>query len=305
MSQSVEEELFDTHSSSTNGNSNDSRNNNVKLPKISLPSFDGTLKNWQTFRDMYATLIHNNSGISNVEKFQYLVSSLSGPPISLVTALPINNANYQVAYDALTKRYQNKRALAGEHWRTIQSAPTVNAESPEQLQKTLDVFVKNLALDLLGFKTKRWDFVLFNLLLDKIDTETKRAFEREFTKTEVPTFEELKLFISEYSEALMRVKKTTSSRVANNLSNNSNKYGGKINSSKVLAMTTTVELSCPLCKEPHYLNQCSKFIQLSPKVTSHCVSFSSGCVRKFTNCSVFTRFRVAIKSHYANIFKTA
>ena len=65
--------------SSHNSNSDCSRSNrpNVRLPKLDLPKFDGTLTMWQTFWDKFKALI-NDTDIPSVTKFTYLTSVLEG-----------------------------------------------------------------------------------------------------------------------------------------------------------------------------------------------------------------------------------
>ena len=43
-----------------------------RLPVIKLPTFDGTVSDWHTFRDMFLSLIHNDMGLDNIRKFHYL-----------------------------------------------------------------------------------------------------------------------------------------------------------------------------------------------------------------------------------------
>ena len=43
-----------------------------RLPVIKLPTFDGTVSDWHTFRDMFVSLIHNDMGLDNIGKFHYL-----------------------------------------------------------------------------------------------------------------------------------------------------------------------------------------------------------------------------------------
>ena len=45
-----------------------------KLPKISLPKFDGNIIKWQSFWDSFESAVHNNETLSNVQKFNYLKS---------------------------------------------------------------------------------------------------------------------------------------------------------------------------------------------------------------------------------------
>lgn len=291
-SQAIYQELFPEQSSSVNTSQSNVSSSNVKLPKIVLPSFDGNLKSWQTFRDMFDSLIHNNNSLENVQKFQYLLSALSGPPLGIISSLPLNNNNYPIAYELLIKRYQNKRLLASEHWHAIQNSSAITTDAPEMLQKTLDVFQKNLAaLDALGLVTKGWDFILFNLLWDKLDVESKKAFEREHSKTELPTFEQLETFLTEYVNALVRVKRT--SKPISDKSKTSNKSHN--HSLKTYTCTNNNQRSCALCQQQHYINQCNKFLGMSPserlqkvkelKLCLNCLKFHlvKNCNSKF-NC---------------------
>lgn len=41
----------------------------VKLPKIEVPKFDDDLKKWQTFSDIFESLVHNTDSLTNIEKF--------------------------------------------------------------------------------------------------------------------------------------------------------------------------------------------------------------------------------------------
>ena len=41
----------------------------VKLPKITLPHFNGNVMKWPTFWDSYESAVHNNKDLSDVDKF--------------------------------------------------------------------------------------------------------------------------------------------------------------------------------------------------------------------------------------------
>ncbi|XP_053398141.1 uncharacterized protein LOC128556614 [Mercenaria mercenaria] len=49
-----------------------------KLPKLTLPTFDGDLTTWQTFWDSFESSVHLNASLSDVQKFNYLKSLLQG-----------------------------------------------------------------------------------------------------------------------------------------------------------------------------------------------------------------------------------
>lgn len=67
---------------------------NTKLPEVKLPTFDGNYKNWPSFIDLYNTLIHNNTSLSSSQKFQYLMTSISGGAHALLKGIPMTEANY-------------------------------------------------------------------------------------------------------------------------------------------------------------------------------------------------------------------
>ena len=67
---------------------------NHRLPKLALPIFMGNLLKWQTFWDTFQTAIHNNSGLSDVQKFTYLKAQLSGDAANSIDGLPLTESNY-------------------------------------------------------------------------------------------------------------------------------------------------------------------------------------------------------------------
>lgn len=76
----------------------------VRLPQIKLQSFDGNIDEWLSFRDLYTSLIHWKQDLPEVEKFHYLKGCLEGEAKALIAPLAITRANYQIAWDTLTKR---------------------------------------------------------------------------------------------------------------------------------------------------------------------------------------------------------
>lgn len=160
----------------------------IKLPKITLPKFNGDVSSWPSFYELYNTLIHNNSQLLSIEKYQYLISSLSGETIHVVSNLPLSAEHYRVAYDLLVGRYQNKRRLATHYWNSIAYSKELKSNSRDALQALLDTFEENIrALRLMNFPTESWDFILFNTLLNKISPSLRERFEIEYQKSEIPT----------------------------------------------------------------------------------------------------------------------
>ena len=65
--------LEDVNSSMESRNPRVSR---VKLPKLSFKKFGGDITSWSTFWDSFHSAVHSNEDLSNVDKFNYLISFL-------------------------------------------------------------------------------------------------------------------------------------------------------------------------------------------------------------------------------------
>ncbi|XP_065084060.1 uncharacterized protein LOC135706377 [Ochlerotatus camptorhynchus] len=60
----------------------------VRLPQIKLQSFNGEIDEWLSFRDLFTSLIHWKTDLSEVEKFHYLKGCLQGEPKTLLESSP-------------------------------------------------------------------------------------------------------------------------------------------------------------------------------------------------------------------------
>lgn len=244
----------------------------VKLPALSIPMFRGDQKLWPTFSDLYLKLIHENDELSNIEKFQYLLSYLGDEPLKLLSGIAVTDSNYEIAYNKLVKRYRNKRLLATIALSSIFSVSYKN-ESAKELRSLLNTFSESLAvLNSLGFNTDDWDFILFSILLEKLDMGTRTNFEIQSHSTEIPEYAELFRFLEKRCEALESVQHIgTHSSKQMVLKSPNNTSGGQKTGRKFAFHQTTCDtrsrskLSCYLCKEAHILSKCPRFLERSPQ----------------------------------------
>ena len=81
----------------------------IKLPVTALPTFDGNACSWLDYRDTLETIIVNNTALSNVQKFHYLIASLQNEAKDLISNIQITNENFLVTWQIVTQRYNNKR----------------------------------------------------------------------------------------------------------------------------------------------------------------------------------------------------
>ena len=96
----------------------------ITLPTIALPTFEGDTCSWLHFRDTSEALIVNNTTLSNVQKFHYLIASLKNETKDLISNLQITNENFLVAWQFVTQRYNNKRLIAMMHAKHLVKCPS-------------------------------------------------------------------------------------------------------------------------------------------------------------------------------------
>ncbi len=75
---------------------------NVRLPKLDLPKFAGSILEWPSFSDSFKQ-IHDNATLSSSQKLQYLKGCLQGEAELRIRHLAITEGNYVKAMDELDK----------------------------------------------------------------------------------------------------------------------------------------------------------------------------------------------------------
>ncbi|XP_024882128.1 uncharacterized protein LOC112461207, partial [Temnothorax curvispinosus] len=242
----------------------------VKLPKISFPQFSGDLTLWPSFIALYNISIHENRNVPTIEKYQYLISCLKGEALNVVKNIPLSTDNYAIAYDALILRYQNKRDLADYHVDLMLKAQPLKSESAVPLRTLLSTFTENTrALNLLGFPTNAWDYLLLKFLLEKLPRSLREKFESEHRAEEIPKFTQLTKFLSDHCRVLASVSGSQ------NTSQKSQSTSSKNSASASSLATRTAE--CPVCKEQHPVAKCSRFLKLAPRERHSTAKASNLC----------------------------
>ena len=79
----------------------------AKLPKIPLPKFSGKEEDWASFCDLFTTLVHNITGLSDAIKLQYLKSCLTDEAAEQIKDVKTIDGNYASTWKALKDRYGN------------------------------------------------------------------------------------------------------------------------------------------------------------------------------------------------------
>jgi len=62
---------------------------NYQLPKRKFPTFSGFITEWQGFEDFFTSILSHAPDLPDVERFEYLKTSLEDEGLSLIAHLPL------------------------------------------------------------------------------------------------------------------------------------------------------------------------------------------------------------------------
>lgn len=128
-----------TLNASANSQSNQTftRLNCVKLPKLELQKFDGTLTKFQEFWQGFNAAVHSNDQLDGVQKFYYLRSKLTGDALQAIKGFAVSNENYSHVIEILTKRFGDKDTVIMQHCREFSNLEEAH-DDVKSLRKFFD-----------------------------------------------------------------------------------------------------------------------------------------------------------------------
>ncbi|XP_062537650.1 uncharacterized protein LOC134205969 [Armigeres subalbatus] len=178
----------------------------LRLPKIDLPKFNGDFSRWLSFRDTFTSMVHSNADIPTVAKLQYLLQSLEGEARKPFESVDVEADNYGTTWDALLKRYDNKRFLKRQLFRALYDLPVLKRESSQELHNLVDDYQRHVkALGKLNEPIQYWDTPLINLLSYKLDPTTLRAWEESTSSEDNVSYERMVDFLYQRARMLKSV----------------------------------------------------------------------------------------------------
>ena len=224
------------------------------LPPIKIPPFSGNYEEWESFRDRFTSLIIANKDITAFARMHLLASSLSGRALDSIKHISVTANNFEIAWKALTSRYENKRRLIEAHISTLYNLPSVSRENAIEINELRDK--ANRAVASLKNLGRSSDDMLNDILVYQVsqhlDNATRKAWKLKGSDdTKIPTFDELDKFLESRARALEELTVST----------NKTARSPKVTSTTASAMPNVI---CPLCKASHFINKCPKFVKKSP-----------------------------------------
>lgn len=244
----------------------------VKLPVITLPEFDGTFDRWLQYRDIFESMVHKNESLPDMQKYQYLITSLklpAGQP-NVLSNFSLAETSYQDAWTAVKDRYDDKKKLKHHLITNLLTIKKMTNETPLELRRILDSFSSTITtLTQLG---TTWDNLLVHVVQFRLDDQTLKDWQKLNSDKE-GSWEEMRAFLKtqwRIMDQLPQQKKPVQAKSAEYKSTPSPQ-------SKSHAANSAFSMTCSLCKEGHRLFQCSKFQAMSPSERYHHVKVAKLC----------------------------
>ncbi|XP_076382766.1 uncharacterized protein LOC143260626 [Megalopta genalis] len=232
------------------------------LPQIQIRPFDGNPLEWNSFRDTFDSLVHQNEDLPAVQKFHLLKNALRGEIASVITSLTASEENYIVAWELLQKRCNKRRQIVYAHLKSLLELQDVKVDSPDRLRvlaEQAEVHVN--ALKALEQPVQHWSTFLVYLISNKLDRNTRRAWDRTLENHELPQFGQLVEFINKHGRGDERDNRFARPNQQTQIvtrSREKQRYLGQT------FVTTNSRIACKICKGEHFVSSCPKLLEVTP-----------------------------------------
>lgn len=241
-------------------------NQSVKLPTIALPKFNGEFSEWVEFRDSFKALVDSSAGLSDIQKFYYLKSSLNEKASQIIQSIQVSSENYAVAWRMLSERFEQKALIIHSHIRAIFEYQGSGRESHTELRNLFDTITKHLrSLETLGEPVSHWDSLIIYIFTSKMASETRKEWELFEKEATIPTMKDLNKFLKQRCEVL---EKLAVKSIDNNKKERVSFIKGKPQAHAYVSGAswgaTRQPISCYNCKNSHTIFHCRAFLSLSP-----------------------------------------
>jgi len=77
-----------------------------RLPKLTLPTFNGSPLEWQIFWDSFTAGVDSNPNLTHAQKFAYLRAQIKGDAACVIAGFPLTDNNYLPAVTLLQERFR-------------------------------------------------------------------------------------------------------------------------------------------------------------------------------------------------------
>lgn len=147
----------------------------VKIGNVDVPIFNGSLEDWEAFRDLFEFLVHKNKKLSKVVKFTQLRTHLKGVALETIKGYQVTGKNYDSAWADLNERFNRTEELVDEYIRKFFEVKAIDHKANfATVRSIVDATNQMLrALPNLGVEVDEWDPIISLIIRCKLNDELR------------------------------------------------------------------------------------------------------------------------------------
>ncbi|KAH0946242.1 hypothetical protein HN011_005507 [Eciton burchellii] len=144
----------------------ETKSSSLKLPRIPILTFSGKFSGWESFRHIFESLVNSNAAMTNISKFHYFKTSVTGDDALLLNRFKISPESYDDMWKMLLTEYNDKRALIHIHLQSFICLQKEKSDTATELKKlTRDTYqclsVALAALSNLGCQVSSYSYLYY------------------------------------------------------------------------------------------------------------------------------------------------
>ncbi|XP_077296681.1 uncharacterized protein LOC143918614 [Arctopsyche grandis] len=238
-----------------------SETNVTNLCPLNVPNFTGTQESWGEFRDMFISLIHNNSDLNNISKLAYLKKSLQGSAMQVIQGLENTEENYTIAWELLVERYNHSRMIIKTKINSMFNLRAIQRENYTDLRHLIDEITINIrTLQTMGQPIKHWDSILICIVLSKLPLRMQIEWENTLPNKDMPAYDSLKNFLENRCSVLQSIDASNSKPVYQN----NNDFSVRTYNRQTRNFESIKKKRCHFCDREHFTASCPILTKQTP-----------------------------------------
>uniref|UniRef100_T1GFZ7 Uncharacterized protein n=1 Tax=Megaselia scalaris TaxID=36166 RepID=T1GFZ7_MEGSC len=171
------------------------KENEVKIPTVELPHFNGRYEDWRNYINLFDVLIHTNTSLESIHKLKYFWTTLEGDALDIIKHLPLNGSSYSIARELLKKRFEHKRKLVNNYLNRLFKAPVIQNESSNSIKQVINT-INDCTNSLKQLDLSIPDYVIIYNIVDILPIETVKDWEKSLgASIDLPQLEQFMDFL--------------------------------------------------------------------------------------------------------------
>lgn len=188
--------------------------NEIRLPRIEVPKFDGEINKWPEFRELFCTMIHDNKKLNDVQRIQYLKTHVCGSAAEVIKHFQVNANNYSSAWNLLNRRYNNKKLLINNNLKRLLTQRYIREDKSNEIKTLLDTTKEIIySLKNYGENVSAWNSIIVFIITQRLPNETLSLWEQQCgNEIEIASFEEMENFLENRFRTLETIERKQNNR---------------------------------------------------------------------------------------------